>query len=259
MSGMPADHSPEAPVSWSEAGRTDTRLSDWIEVAKAAFEAQLVEAAALSHRQLSAALADWVGMSASERAAIGTALDLLQVAFDVADNLADAEEDERRGKARVAQYREIPHAVRFCLPAYLVGASLECIQRNFAHRAVAAARANADVLRLLGEMAVGQSVEEPLERARLVSGAQARLICLPLRLGAPSSLPPQETLAAVEAWAEAWGTSWELGYRYRDLRTNAARRDWLVSLKRARARWPQTGPFAPGQPLSIELRMPGLC
>jgi hypothetical protein len=242
-------------IGTSLTGWLDPPLVDWAGAAARVFERQLEQAGGACHRQIAEIIGQWLGMTSVELDGLGSSLDLLQVAFDLADNLADADEDKKRGKEKT--YEGIPRAVQLCLPAYLVATSHQQLARTFGHRPAALVDASTLIHGVLGAMMTGQGCEDPAIKARLVSGAQGRLLCLPAWLCAPPV--PDEMRTALLRWAEAWGTSWELQFAYQDDRTAAARARWIRSLEIARQCWPTFGPFASGGPLSPEHKLPCVC
>jgi hypothetical protein len=183
----------------------------------------------------------------------------LQVAFDLSDNLADVAEDAARGLAERRSYRDIPTAVRTCLPAYLVATSRERLEITFTSRPGRLREAGRLVHGVLGAMVRGQGCDDPLEKARLVSGEQAKLLCLPAWLCAPHPDLTDAVRADLLAWAEAWGTSWQLGFECQEHPSPPAQERWMHSLLNARARWPRVGPFLPGRPLAADSLLSGLC
>lgn len=234
-------------------------MAEWIGVAAGVFEAQLRDSNAAPHSSLVTPICDWLRMNETERTAIARCLDLLQVAFDMADNLADAEEDRARGKDRLQGYALIPSNVCPCLPAYLLAASSEHLDRAFAARPTELRLAKRRIYESLGSMVRGQGLDATPEKARLVSGQQARLLCLPVWLSPDSDELTAGRRVHLEQWAEVWGTSWELGFEYEEQRSDQTRASWAHSLDRARETWPKFGPFVNGELLGPERMLPGMC
>jgi hypothetical protein len=249
-----AERCREGLSSWIEP-----ELLRWTESAANVFEAQVRDQNGAYHRDLAEPIGAWFYLSTDEQARLGTALDVLQVAFDLADNVADSEEDRDKARGYQLGYADIPRAVQVCLPAYLVATSRELLELAFAPRRDSLTEATRLLHQVLGAMVRGQGASDPLQKARLVSGAQARLLCLPAWLAPPS---PRLTTSVKEdllIWADAWGTSWELGFAHQEERSEASHRAWRSSVSEARSRWPTFGPFASGELLSADRQLPGVC
>jgi hypothetical protein len=246
-------------IGHSLNGEVEPQLQKWIVAAARNFEQQLQSERALTHRDVTAHLCTWLKMPQSETDAIGDALDRLQVAFDMADNLADRERDAQVGKDACAGYRLIPEAAQHCLPALLIASAQTRLVMRFSSRPAALRKATLEVRRSLSEMVIGQGEQRANRRARQVSGSQGRLLCLPAWLTSTRALIGAKRLAELEAWAFAWGTSWEQGYAYADRRSAHARRRWLASLHAARTAWPTFGPFVNGGALDARSVLHGVC
>ena len=258
-SAVPAPPSFRDRVACSLARWADPTLVTWAVAAADVVEAQIADVGGSPHRELAAPIGRWLRMPAAEQEAIGDALDLLQVAFDLSDNLADVAEDAARGLTERRSYGDIPTAVRTCLPAYLVATSRERLEIAFASRPGPLRETGRLVHGVLGAMVLGQGCDDPIEKARLVSGEQAKLLCLPAWLCAPHTELTDAVRADLLAWAEAWGTSWQLGFDCQEHPSPAAQERWMHSVLNARARWPQVGPFLPDGPLAANSLLSGLC
>jgi hypothetical protein len=185
-------------------------------------------------------------------------LELIQPAIDLADNLADEEEDRRLGRRPEARYPRIPPAARPFLPVLAVGVAMQ-------HLVEAHSTDIFDVpgalRRLLAALARLNEVQgRPLGargRSRDIGAAFLSLACLPIWL-APAQVGAERS-AAVGAWAEAYGgvlqplvdarecpDDVQLARRFRRLRRRAVRG------------WPEFSPFGPGQALSQARILPDL-
>jgi len=235
---------------------TPSNLATWIQAAATVFEEQLRAEHCVPHSHIASILAEWLSMQKHECSAIAEALDSLQVAFDLSDNLADEEEDNSNGRLRCIGYAPIPNAARLCLPAYLISHAYTVISQAFEHRPTATVSTLRKMHEVLGHMITGQSHDNHPAKATLVSGMQGRLLCLPLWLSSDQALAMTD---ATEFWAEKWGTSWELRFAYHDKPTEDRKREWMRSADEARAAWPSFGPFCPGGPLAIEQQMSAIC
>jgi len=240
-------------------GWSAPELVRWSCAAASAFEAQLRDTAGVTHREVARPISEWLGFTPSEHDAIGDSLDLLQVAFDLADNISDAEEDRRLGRGYNDAYAEIPKAVCISLPAYLIATACESLRRCFEPSGHSVSVALGNVHQVLGSMLLGQSMQDPVRKAELVSGSQARLLCLPAWLRTDHPLLQPNRLEGLHRWAESWGTSWQLGFEFAEQRTAHLHALWLRSTRLARAEWPPFGPFVPGQTLAADQHLTPLC
>jgi hypothetical protein len=230
---------------------------EWIQRAAEAFEHQLREEKGTTHREIVAPLCDWLECSPTQKRLIGHTLDLLQVAFDLADNLADREEDEARGRTYDPYYEGIPVPVRHCLPALLVSGAHRCMMGAFSPEASVSSAEK--VHGVLEDMLRGQGLPRGKEKVALVSGAQARLLCLPFWLFPERASRERTTLQELERWAQAWGNSWEFGFIFEETGSPEDRELWVDALRTARKFWPNFGPFSASGPLSAERNLRPVC
>ncbi len=209
-----------------------------------------------THRSVVEPLCEWLGWAAEQRARLGHSLDLIQIAFDLADNLADEESDALEGRAYSSAYHGIPHAVRFSLPAYLISACYANLLGGFPEGGRAAVP---KVHAVLSEMIVGQSLPSGVQKAGLVSGSQGRLLCLPAWLSPSHPQLSSQRVAELERWAQAWGTTWELETLHRSSGCAESRRAWIESVRQAHRNWPRYGPFAAREALSASRNLRPVC
>jgi hypothetical protein len=232
----------------------------WAGRAAESFRAQLADASALPHRFITDHYSRELGFDAREIDALGNALDLLQVSFDLADNLADRELDAALGRSYLASCDDIPFASLLCLPAVLSNCAIAILYEHFPSDRFNPGVAVSKASLAIGAMVRGQG--EPAnsaQRIELVSGRQGLLLCLPFWLASdPSSLPC--TVSDFEAWAYLFGCTWELHQVHLEENTESSRTAWHRAVAEARLAWPSFGPFAAGGPLAPQATMSGcLC
>lgn len=221
-----------------------------------ALQDQLADVGALPHRTVIEVAAVALGLERRRRAVLGGAMDLLQVAIDLADNLADRAADVVAGRRYLRHYRGIPEATLLCLPALLTGTAVQFVHEEFPEPAFASASAGRRLLRVLGDMAVGQGAASGSARkVALVSGRQGLLLCLPFWLVARRR-PWRTRLRTLEAWAYRFGRTWELREVDAEERSAASRQTLARALAEARRAWPRFSPFRPGEALSPALLGP---
>lgn len=237
-----------------------SEVGAWAGRAAESFRAQLAEAGARPHRFVTDLYAPSLGFEAGEIAAIGDALDLLQVSFDLADNVADRELDAALGRSYLRACEDVPLAVLTYLPAVLAARSTAVLYEHFRSERFNVSRAVSKTAAAVGAMVRGQGEpsDSPL-RVDLVSGRQGLLLCLPFWLSSERSALPCP-LADFEDWAYRFGSTWELNQVQLADKTEASRAAYSEAVLNARLAWPSFGPFAPGGPLSPRATMPGcLC
>lgn len=234
-------------IRCSLADRLPAPTASWIYAAALAFEDQLVENRAPSHAELMLPIAHWLDFPEPQLRAMGDALDLLQVAFDYADNLVDADADAARGRKYQLRYRDIPCEAAPCLPALLCSLSLERLVLTFGERGSYAIQR---VVGVLADMARGQGSLDPGLQVELISGRQALLLCLPVWLSPRHDELTVGVRDELERWAVSWGNTWQLQQQHRELGTAASHFALSEAIARAHACWPQVGPFRPDQRLA---------
>lgn len=232
-------------------------VGGWAGLAAQCLSQQLLENGAQPHRYLTDQFCPALGFSPEETACLGDALDVLQVSFDLADNLADRELDEARGRSYLGPCEGVPLAVLTYLPAVLAGTAIDLLYSTFHAERFTAARAVAKLNQVIGEMVRGQA--EPSGSARrvdLLSGKQGLLLCLPFWLREGSSDLPCAA-ASFEEWAFQFGCTWELNQLRRDDGDSKSRAQFGAAVIETRLSWPRFGPFAPGGPLQARALFPG--
>jgi hypothetical protein len=254
LEGLPAR------VAALVGGSHGDEVGSWAGLAAEAFRAQLADNGALPHRFVTDLYAGSLGFDPREIRAIGDALDVLQVSFDLADNVADRELDARLGRSYTKSCDGVPLAVLTYLPAVLASRGISIVYEHFKDDRFNATCAVAKASAAIGAMLRGQA--EPPDSARrvdLLSGRQGLLLCLPFWLLVDRSLLPCP-LADFEAWAYQFGSTWELNQVHLAEKTEASREAWHEAVLNARLSWPSFGPFAAGGPLAPRAAMPGcLC
>ena len=241
------------------SGRLHSRVAVWSGRVAQVLANQLQASHAVPHRELALRMARAVGMGQSQQTALGDIVDLLQTAIDLADNLADREEDVAAGRAQARSYPGVPSAALYCLPALLVGTAAAILYETFGRPKYQVDRAWGRLLETLGQMTVGQGLPTGHRRhLDLVSGQQGVLLCLPFWL--VSHRPPWDRrLRVIERWAFLYGRTWEYHQRLLESGTSLAARDFDRAVARARAAWPEFEPFGT-EDLSARALIPaGLC
>jgi hypothetical protein len=197
-----------------------------------------------THASVALPLAAWVGLGPEEAATCRDVLDLLQLAIDVSDNVADASEDAAAGLALEVRYDGVPLAVLAAVPALVLAVVVDLLHRGFpAPRTGASAAAR--IVETLSVMAWGQSlVGDWRAKVEAVSAAQGALLCLPLWV-AGDVAAAQTRAAEADAWARRFGRTWELAELAEAGHPDAARELFREDAV-LRIAWPAWGPFAPG-------------
>lgn len=198
---------------------------------------------------LAFALTHALGVELAASRAGAEILDLLQPAIDLADNLADEEEDRGAGRNIDARYPGLPRPGRFFLPALLVGTATWQVFARFpapAYQPSVAARRLVATLAALNE---AQAVEGfSLDRSEALGREYGRLWCLAL-WALPPGHPVGPRVARVEAWAAGVGRTLQLRVDQREGRAGAEERLRAVVEAESR-RWPRFGPFLRGGPFA---------
>ena len=254
--------SPSLPgrLAASLGGRLPRPAIAWARQAAKAFAEQLDECQAQPHRMVVEALAQALTFSPAQRQVLGTTLDLLQISFDLADNVADWHEDIDQQRRYTRHYRGIPAAALVCLPTLLTGTALAILHESFPAKAFSATLAERRLLHTLGSMVVGQGTPPGARHVALVSGCQGLLLCLPVWLVAGRDPRWRRRLAALESWAYRFGLTWEYRQAHAERPTPASAKALDRALRAARRSWPRFSPFLPGQALAQEaLVSPSLC
>lgn len=228
---------------------------EWLVLGGDAVQIHLDAARGLPHRAFTTVLCEAIGFSDAETLAVGDAMDLIQVAIEIADDVADWEDDVARQRAHVPIIGSIPADARPAVPIVATLAATNCLTRGFAGSERMLARSVARLTGVLGAMVWGQGVADAGQHMALTSGEQACMLGLPLWLSAETAEAQQQQF---DAWARRFGLTWELQFRVREKRIP---RSELESAKEAcRACWPDFSPFLAGETLEIRQLLPrGLC
>lgn len=232
---------------------------DWACAAARVFAAELQTRGASPHRVVVEALGLAWGLDGPRIETLGAVLDLVQVAIDVADNLADEQEDRALGRDVDARYASIPRPFLICLPSALINTAFVRLTADFAAPQYDLCRATRRFAWALAQMAEGQAANTLEEKIRLASGKQGLLLCLPAWL-TPDEREHPVGLDALETWATAFGRSWEHQERMRTLANNAAKQAWNAARVELGQLWPKVPPFDDDGPLARErLLAPMMC
>lgn len=240
------DYLPPAPRQWAcSAARV--------------FATELKTRGASPHRVVVEAVSQAWGLDGPRIDTLGAVLDLVQVAIDVADNLADEEEDVALGRDVAARYASIPRPFLICLPSALINTAFVRLSADFPAPRYDLARATRRFAWALAQMAEGQAASSLEEKIRLASGKQGLLLCLPAWLTPDESEHPV-ALDALETWATAFGRSWEHQERMRTLANNSAKQAWNAARFELEQVWPEVPPFDEHGPLARQrLLAPMMC
>jgi len=238
-------------------GRLPGPIVAWASHVAAGFEQQLRDSDAFPHRTVTEAIACSLRIPHGKRQLLGGALDLLQTAFDLADNIADREQDVGAGRNYAAHYGGIPEAALVCMPALLTTSAMQILHETFPEPSYAPRFAGQRLLRVLGDMVAGQGASgESRRRVALVSGKQGLLLCLPFWLVTGSGARAKKRLAILENWAFRFGCTWEYRQAHLDRPTLARKRALERALASARRAWPSFSPFLAGEPLASDVLVP---
>ncbi len=206
---------------------------------------------------LATQVAEAVGLAPPDAVRVGHLLDLLQPAIDLADNLADAEEDQAAGRDPRARYPGVPRAGLPFLPALAVGTVVAELSRfPVPLRGVHA------VDRLLSTLGALNEVQaRPLgmgHRSRDIGIHFVTLACVPAWL-VPTAGEGLLDEAAVECWARRVGATVQTRWDALEDPGNQRLRLRFLRLRRAALRdWPTSRPFGAGCALSASRVLPGL-
>jgi hypothetical protein len=229
----------------------------WASRAAAGFEQQLRDSDAFPHRTVTEAIARSLRIPRGKREILGGALDLLQTAFDLADNIADREQDVGAGRNYTAHYGRIPEAALVCMPALLTSSAVQILHEAFPKPSYAPRFAGQRLIRVLGDMVAGQGTSgASRRRVALVSGKQGLLLCLPFWLVAARGPRGKKRLAIVENWAFRFGCTWEYRQAHLDRPTVARKRALELALASVQRAWPSFSPFLAGEPLASDVLVP---
>lgn len=239
-------------------GRVEGTLVDALNAAARATERQLADDGGHPLHALTDVICATLPFPPLQRRALAMIVDLVQVTIDLVDNLADAEEDRRCGRAFRAELDRIPQPLLQCLPSILSMRAVSLLYDGFPAETYAPSVAAGKLQIILCRMALGQGLTDGSKsKIDRISGEQGTLLCLPYWL-APNSLP-DASLGAVEAWARLYGVTWEMRCQAEEARTPAAQIALAQSVIAARKAWPQLTPFREGEPLAwTRLLPPGL-
>jgi len=227
------------------------------QIARAADAQRDQEAPISSHGARIAAVAQAMGCPGQVAGRCGVLVDAFSLASDLADNIADAEEDAANGRSFQELYAGIPYARLVATPALLVGAVIAAIPRVLPAPALHPTHLTTELMRVLDVMARGQSRGFD-EDARIeeISAVQGRLYAMPWwALEGPDGVMAAE----VEAWAVPWARTWQLN-RDRvenpgDVRVEAALR---AACAQALSRWPEGEAFQGDGPFAAARLLPAL-
>ena len=237
----------------------EKRLVEHIGSVFEATEQQLREGSGVSHGVFVYRLAVGMGYRPAAASEIGMILDALQPVMDLADNLADEELDRALGRSRYLEhYRDIPRETLYCLPAMMASAIVAHMHRAFPVSAFGTHLACRRLLATVGSMSLGQGLPlDDASRIDAISGQEGRLFCLPLWLWPDTTPAHLKRIERAEAWAVAYGRTWQLAIDAReqpgDATAVARLRD---GAQRAVAAWPDFPPFRPGELFSAEAVLP---
>jgi hypothetical protein len=218
-------------------------VPSWCREAAGALERQLNGRRARAHSALLVPLARAIGLP--RPATVGVVLDLLQTAIDLADNLADVEEDRAAG--RPPAYTTAPREALVCLPSLLVGMAMSRLASAYGEASFRSSYATRRVLGVLATMVVGQALPKSHRRHdELVSGHQGLLLCLPFWLVSKRDPTWRRRLPRIERWAMAFGRTWEARERHGASPTRATSAAYRASVVAAHRSWPTFAPFRRG-------------
>lgn len=212
----------------------DTTETKAYSVALERFVARLHHDEAAPHHVIATHLASTFCDHAIQNA-VARALDWLQLAIDIADNVVDDP-----GTAEGYPGDLVPTIS--CLPALLLG-EVVLELTTLPHGRYAAER----LLRVMATMASGQS-QLGADKLKATAGEQGLLLCLPLWLMGSERQPE---FAAVEKWARTLGRAWELWQQASEEDSQRSReRAFSATLELTHA-WPRQTPFFHGEALSL--------
>lgn len=190
----------------------------------------------------------------SQRCAV--LVDILHLALDLADNVADEEQDRLQGRSLDTSYPGVARESLVALPALMIGAVVSGVHSNFPdpfHPSYAARR----IMEMLDVLTRGQSLEldDPM-RVEMLSAVEGRLFALPWWLmdGAESDFGE-----VVEAWGVAYARTWQAR---RNLLERPGEEVWEQRYRdaaaTARACWPDRPGFRPGEFLAFADAVPDM-
>ncbi len=202
-------------------------------------------AQARPHGSIVAALCDRERLSLEVSGAVLTCVDLIQVAIDVADNIADDVEDPKIQGASGYSRRLMPTIV--CLPA-LILAQVVARLASLCKRASDDGFAIERLLSTLETMAGGQS-QTSLAKVKATSGLQGLVVCLPLWLKGERGQTAEDE--AIERWAVALGETWERLIQALEEDRPLVRARYHNAVQRLMEAWPVEEIFERDGPLGV--------
>jgi hypothetical protein len=218
-------------------------------VAAAAEETQdqlSTEGSGRSHGAIMAALTVNWGVPEPVAVRCGVLLDILAVAVDLADDLADVAEDTAAG--RPPREDGLAWAQRAALPALLVGVVARAVPWSFPESRFTGAAVDR-LLSVLDVMVRGQGRAFG-EAARLeeISAVEGRLYALPLWV---VHGPDHADVVAFEAFAVAWARTWQARRDVVERPSEATQDAFGRAVDVACAAWPDRPGFREGEPFAF--------
>jgi hypothetical protein len=181
---------------------------------------------------------------------VGYWVDILEIAVDLADNLADAEEDRALGRDPTAPYHGLAPATLFSLPLLLVSTAIA----DLASWPVPIEHVRYTHGRLIPALdRLTRAQARPFgDPRRYDEGSASRgvTVLLPLWMTFGPAWPDDPRFAALEAWQPAWSRTWQARQDVAEGRLDPATYRTLVD--QATAAWPDFPPFQPGQALAVD-------
>ncbi|MFK7929927.1 MAG: hypothetical protein AB8H79_17165 [Myxococcota bacterium] len=226
-------------------------------IARASDEQLAGAGGGFSHGWRLARLARESGVDAVFAQRCGVVMDIIFLAVDLADNVADAELDAQLGRSFTAHYDGIGRERLVAMPALLVGAATTSLSQGFAGDTLHGTYAAGRVLGVLAVAARGQSraFDDPA-RIEEISAAQGRLYALPWWI---LEGPESPTAAELEPWGAAWARTWQLRL---DVRENPGvercLRAFELAYDSASQLWPTRSPFRADEPFAQAFMLPPL-
>lgn len=226
-------------------------------IARASDEQLAGAGGGFSHGWRLARLAQESGLEPIVAQRCGLILDLIFLAVDLADNVADAELDARLGRTFNHHYEGIGQERMVAMPALLVGAATAGLSYLFADPSFHAQYAVGRVLGVLAVAARGQSrAHEDPARIEEISAAQGRFYALPWWV---LHGPDSDIAAELEAWGVAWARTWQLRL---DAQENPSvercQTAFHQAFEAASQAWPTRTPFGPTESFARRFMLPPL-
>ncbi len=227
---------------------TDPLVAQWMGLVAKAAQMNLDADDALPHRAFVELIAEARGFDSTEQHTIGDAFDHLQLAIELADDVADWDDDVERERPHVQLLSQIPAGARPALPIASTLACAACVAKIGGDRI---ALTLSKMTAIGSRMVVGQGRDDEEGQIALASGEQALLLGLPMWLDSATTAHEQQEF---DTWARAWGLTWELAQRVKERR---ARPSQLANaMERCRELWPDIVPFRRGEALAMATLMP---